>query len=121
MENIIVAIILAVASGIGICSTVKHFGRQGGGCCGGCGTFRTKHKRLASVLYRKRFKVEGMHCERCSSRVEEAVNDINGLSGRVDLGKGEVTVSYSTDVDDAVIKAQIERLGYIITDASDSY
>ncbi|MFR4756954.1 MAG: heavy-metal-associated domain-containing protein [Evtepia gabavorous] len=36
----------------------------------------------------KTFQVEGMHCEHCKVRVEEAVNDIKGAAGKVDLKKG---------------------------------
>ena len=35
-----------------------------------------------------------MHCEKRSDRVTEAVNDIPGVSGVVNLKKGIVTVSY---------------------------
>ena len=55
-----------------------------------------------------------MHCEHCKRRVEEAVNDIKGIAGRVDLKKGELTVSYAEDVDDEIIKAKIERTGYTV-------
>ena len=56
-----------------------------------------------------------MRCEHCKRRVEEAVNDIKGVAGRVDLKKGELTVSYAEDVDDEIIKAMIERTGYTVT------
>jgi len=64
------------------------------------------------VLYQKNFKVEGMHCEHCKARVEEVVNDIQGVSGSVNLKKGILTVSYAEDVDDELIKSKVERVGY---------
>ena len=54
-------------------------------------------------------------CEHCKNRVEEAVNDIKGVAGRVDLKKGELTVSYAEDIADEIIKAKIERTGYTVT------
>ena len=57
-------------------------------------------------------KVGGMHCEHCKLRVEEAVNDIRGVSGRVDLRREELTVSYGEAVDDEVILTRLERAGY---------
>ncbi|MBM6921919.1 heavy-metal-associated domain-containing protein [Phocea massiliensis] len=45
-----------------------------------------------------------MHCEKCSNRVTEAVNDIPGVAGVVDLKKGIVTVSYEQEVADEQIK-----------------
>ena len=112
MENIIIIGILAVIVAIGIVNTVKHFKGQGG-CCGG-GSYKPRKKKLPKVRYRKTFKVDGMHCEHCKNRVEEVVNDIQGVSGKVNLKKGEITVSYAEDVPDDVIKAKIERVGYTV-------
>ncbi len=85
MANYIIISILAVIVIIGICATVKHFKGQGG-CCGGS-SYKPKKKKLSKVLYQKTFKVNDMHCEHCKSRVEETVNDISGITSKVDLKK----------------------------------
>lgn len=108
-DGIIIAI-LVVALFFGIRATVKHFARKGG-CCGSA-DYKPKKKKLSKVLYQKNFKVEGMHCEHCKARVEEVVNDIQGVSGSVNLKKRILTVSYAEDVDDELIKSKIERVGY---------
>jgi len=108
-DGIIIAV-LVVAIFFGIRATVKHFARKGG-CCGSAG-YKPKKKRLSNVLYQKTFKVEGMHCEHCKTRVEEIVNDIAGVAGKVDLKSGILTVSYAEDVEDKLIKSKIERVGY---------
>ena len=108
-DGIIIAI-LVVALFFGIRATVKHFARKSG-CCGSA-DYKPKKKKLSKVLYQKNFKVEGMHCEHCKARVEEVVNDIQGVSGSVNLKKGILTVSYAEDVDDELIKSKIERVGY---------
>lgn len=112
MENFIIIAVIVIIIVIGIRSTVKHFKGQGG-CCGG-GDYKPKRKKLAKVLYKKTFKVNGMHCGHCKNRVEEAVNDIKGVAGKVNLKKGELTVSYAEDVDDEWIKSKIVRAGYVI-------
>ena len=112
MENYITIGIIAAIVVIGVLSTVKHFKGEGGCCGGGC--YKPKRKKLSVVKYTKRFKVGGMHCEHCKRRVEEAVNDIKGISGRVDLKKGELTVSYAEDVPDEIIKEKLERAGYTV-------
>lgn len=114
MENYIIIGIIAVIVVIGVLYTVKHFKGEGG-CCGG-GSYKPKRKKLSGIKYTKKFKVGGMHCEHCKRRVEETVNDIKGVAGRVDLKKGELTVSYAEDVDDETIKARIERAGYTVTE-----
>lgn len=110
MVNYIVIAVLALVVVFSIYSTIKHFKGQGG-CCGG-GNYKPKKKRLSGVLYQKTFKVAGMHCDHCKNRVEEAVNDIKGVAGKVNLKKGEIIVSYEEEVDDELIQSRIERAGY---------
>ncbi len=110
MQNYIIIAVIAVIAVIALRSTIKHFKGQGG-CCGGSG-YKPKKKKLSHVKYQKTFQVEGMHCDHCKNRVEEIVNDISGVAGKVDLKKGLLTVSYEKDVDDSIIKARIERVGY---------
>lgn len=112
MINAIVIAIIIVIAFIGVRSVVKHF-RGKGGCCGG-GGYTPRKKRLGNILYTKTFFVEGMHCEHCKARVEEAVNDIKGVAGRVDLKKGQLTVSYAEEVSDELIIARIEKAGYTV-------
>ncbi len=114
-DGIIIGVLVIVVF-IGIRSSVKHFTGQGG-CCGG-GNYKPKKKKLSKVIYKKTFKVEGMHCNHCKVRVEEIVNDIKGVAGKVNLKKGELTVSYEEDVDDELIKSRIERAGYSVKEIS---
>lgn len=110
MTDAIIVVILVIALVFGVRSMVKHFKRKGG-CCGSA-DYKPKKKKLSKVLYQKTFQVEGMHCEHCKARVEEVVNDIRGVSGSVNLKKGELTVSYAEEVEDELIKSKIERVGY---------
>lgn len=114
MESYIIIGMIAVIVVIAFISSIKHFKGEGV-CCGG-GGYKPKRKKLSGVKYTKKFKVGGMHCEHCKNRVEEAVNDIKGVAGRVDLKKGELTVSYAEDAPDEIIKAKIEKKGYTVTD-----
>ena len=110
MENIIIIAVIVIAAAVGIWSTMRHF-RNRGGCCGS-GGYTPKRKKLKNILYTKTFHVEGMHCAHCKGRVEEVVNDIKGVTGKVELKKGELTVSYAEEVEDALIIARIGRAGY---------
>jgi len=93
---------------------MKRAGRKG--CCGSSGNYTPKKKKLKNVIAAKGFAVDGMHCEKCANRVTEAVNDIPGAAGVVNLKKGIVTVSYAQEIPDEQVKAKIERLGYTVTD-----
>ena len=111
-DIIIIAAVLLIAA-VGIRYTVRHFRGQGG-CCGG-GGYTPKRKKLKNIRYTRTFTVEGMHCDHCRIRVEEIVNDMKGIAGRVDLKKGLLTVSYEEDTDDSLIIARPERAGYTAT------
>ena len=68
-----------------------------------------------------RFEMPGWNrrChEECKLRVEEAVNDIKGAAGSVNLKKGLLTVTYSEPVDDARIRQKVEKAGYRLTGVS---
>lgn len=112
MENVIVlGILLAILLGA-IITLVRRAGRKG--CCGSGSDYKPRKKRLQAVIAVKVFAVDGMHCEKCANRVTEAVNDIPGIAGVVELKKGIVTVSYEREVPDGQIKAAIERVGYTV-------
>ena len=113
MENYIIIGVIAVIVVIAVISSVKHFKGEGG-CCGGGKSFKPKRKKLSGIRYQKTFKVDGMHCEHCKNRVEEVINDMPGISGKVDLKKGELTVSYAEDVDDDIVRSRVEKAGYQI-------
>ncbi len=110
MENIAIAVVLFIILIIGISYTVKHF-RGKGGCCGS-GDLKLKRKKLDKVLYTESFTVSGMKCNACKVRVEEAVNDIRGLSGNVNLKSKELVVNFGENINDEVIIKKLRRLGY---------
>lgn len=109
-SDLVILVILVAAVAVGMVYTVRHFKGQGG-CCGS-GGYKPKKKKLDHVTGTKEFRVEGMACENCANRVMEAVNDIPGVSGKVSLKKGIVTVSYEKPVGDDVIRKQIGKAGY---------
>ena len=119
MENYVTIGALAIIIALGVAATVKHFKGEGG-CCGG-GSYKPRKKKLAGVRYRKIFKINGMRCAHCKARVEESVNDVPGIAGRADLKKGALLVSYAEDVDDALLKARIERAGYTVIEIREAW
>lgn len=118
MENYVMIAILAAAVVAGIVHTIRHF-RGRGGCCGS-GDYKVRRKRLKKVRFRKIFVVEGMHCAQCAARVEEAINDIEGVACRADYKNGKITVAYAEEVEDARIRARIERIGYRMPGGEDA-
>lgn len=115
MENgIIIGVILVVVV-LGLLRMKKHF--SGGGCCGsGSNTLRS-HKELTDPIIGQRvLTVEGMHCENCQARIENAIDHYNGVVCKVNLKKKTATVSFSEPIEDSVLKETVEKLGYTVTD-----
>ena len=114
MENLIIILILLVAIGYGVFSTIKHF--QGkGGCCGGGTTCKPRKKKLDRVICKKVVCISGMSCENCSNRVMEAINRIEGASAVVSHKKGTAVVEMDRSIEDAALKSAVEKAGYMVT------
>lgn len=114
MENYILTGIIAAVILVAVFTLIRRSGRKS--CCSSGSDYKPRKKKLKQVIATKVFVVEGMHCEKCSNRVTEVINDISGVAGVVNLKKGTATVSYEQDVPDARIKAAIERVGYTVTE-----
>lgn len=110
-DSIILSVVIIIVVSA-LIQTVKHFAKKSG-CCGS-GDYKPKKKKLKHIMATKVFLVDGMHCETCSNRVMEVINDIPHVSAQVKLKTGEVTVSYEQEVPDDLIRRQIERAGYSV-------
>ncbi len=64
------------------------------------------------------FTVEGMHCESCSEAITEALEKVDGVeSASADHAKGSARARFrSPDVSPEQLTAEIEGLGYTVTD-----
>ena len=65
-----------------------------------------------TTMTTRTMKIEGMMCTHCSSRVEKALNAVDGVSATVDLESKTATVHAEPQVDDAALKAAVEDAGY---------
>lgn len=115
MENIIIIGILVVAVIIGVIYTVKHFKGESS-CCGGGSSVKVKKKKLKNVIARKILVIEGMTCDHCKDRVERALNDLNGVAGKVNLSKKQAVVSMEKEVSDEALCAVVEKAGYKVVE-----
>lgn len=65
---------------------------------------------------KKTIKIEGMSCEHCAKKIENALKNIDGIkSVKVHLKKKEAIISTDKLVSDETLKSTIENLGYQIT------
>ena len=92
MADFVIAGILIILIIIGIRSSVKHFKGEGG-CCGGGSSVKVKRKKLKQVVKKRTVTIEGMTCERCKARVESRLNELDGVSAKVNLKRKTAVVS----------------------------
>ena len=115
MDNLIIIAILAVIVIFALLRFRKHF--KGGGCCGsGSNTIRSRKTLTDPKLGEKILTIEGMTCENCEIRVENALNRIDGAAAKVSWKKKTAVVSYSKDISDAVLTEAVTKRGYQVTD-----
>ena len=92
MSDVIIIFIMVILIIVGIRSTVKHFKGEGG-CCGGGSSVKVKRKKLKQVVKQRTVMIEGMTCEHCKARVESRLNELDGVSAKVNLKKKTAGVS----------------------------
>lgn len=115
MEDIIIIVLLVIVLLIGIRSGIKHFKGEGS-CCGGGSSEKVRRKRLKQVVKRRTVIIEGMTCEHCKNRVESRLNELAGVSARVNLKKKTALVSMEREVSDEQLRTAVEKAGYRVTD-----
>ena len=60
----------------------------------------------------KTMHIEGMSCSHCSGRVEQALNQIDGVTAIVDLANKTANVQLAKAVEDSVLRQAVEDAGY---------
>ena len=81
-----------------------------------------KHKHRAGDVpvkenneMEKKVRVDGMMCHHCEMRVEKTLKALDGVeNAHADHEKGEVTLTLTENLDNAVIKEAIEKDGYTV-------
>ena len=95
MANVIIILIIIFMMGIGIRHMYRMI-RYGSSCCGSGEVMekkiRVKDRNRTHYPFSYRIKVDGMVCGGCARRVENIFNSNDGLWGRVDLERKEVTI-----------------------------
>lgn len=67
---------------------------------------------MKNIIGHKRVLIEGMTCEHCKNRVENALNSLEGVSAKVNLKKKTAVVSVEKEVEDMQIQKAVEQAGY---------
>lgn len=114
MGTYIVIAILVVIVFFSIKSSKQHFEGEGS-CCGGGGgdSIKVKKKKLdGDVVAKKIMHIEGMHCEKCKNRVENAINRIDGAVAKVNLKKNIAEINMTKEIADDILSSAVEYEDY---------
>lgn len=112
--NLVIILIIAAGVFLAIRPTIKHMKGEGS-CCGGGsldGGKRKKKKLTEPKWGEKVLYVEGMHCENCKMRVEDAINQIDGAAAVVHLKEKKAVVSMSLEIEDEQLTKAVADAGY---------
>ena len=112
MINIIIITIIVLAIFFAVRTSIRHFMGQGS-CCGGNsgGSCALEKKLDGTVIFKKNIKIQGMICEKCEARVQNALNEINGASAKVNLKKAEAKLDTIREVSEEEIRSAVQNAG----------
>ena len=112
MEYAIVGIVIIVLAGFVIKGYMK---KLSSGCCGAGGDTAQKakiaDKNKAHYPYSAVLTVDGMMCSACETRVENALNVIDGVWAKASSSEGKVHVLMKTPIDEKTFRTAINDLG----------
>ncbi len=114
VSNAIIILILAVMIVTAIKSTILHFKGEGA-CCGGGGKQKlVRPQRLKNIVAVKKVHIEGMMCDHCAARIQNALNSLDGINAKVNLNKETAVIKSDREMNEARIKEVIADLGYVV-------
>lgn len=116
MAAAVICLILIIAGIFAFKSSLK---RMSSGCCGSSSQpsvkkIKVRDKDPSHYPFHRRLKVDGMTCQSCSNRVENALNAIDGVWARVSLMEGEADVLMKQDMEDSALKTAVRDAGYTV-------
>ena len=110
------AIIILALVVIGVIA-VKHFLKKGTkGCCGSVDhKVKVADKKPSHYPYNVTVGISGMSCAYCKQRVENVLNEQEGVWARVDLEKKNAFIRIKKQLSEEELRGLIEKAGYEMT------
>ncbi|MBS1317993.1 MAG: heavy-metal-associated domain-containing protein [Lachnospiraceae bacterium] len=112
MSTIIICAILVVICFFGIRSSMK---RVSNGCCGtgdDVKKVKAEDTDVSHYPYHFEVEVEGMTCNQCKKRVENAFNEKSGFCAKVNLKQKKAEVYAKEQITVQEIRDIVRRSGY---------
>mgnify|MGYP000906418174 CR=1 FL=1 len=117
MINYIIIFLVAALGGYAGFSYVKKL-KKGGDCCGSHEeapkTVKVADKNKAHYPYEAILFIDGMSCENCAKRVENALNGLEGTWAQVNLGDSRAKVLLKEKPDIEKMAGAVRAAGYTV-------
>ncbi|MCR5025112.1 MAG: cation transporter [Lachnospiraceae bacterium] len=120
LSNVMIIAVIVIILILAIKGSIMHFKGEGACCGGGSGDKLKKPKKLGRVIATKTIRIEGMVCNNCRIRIQNALNSIDGINARVNRHKGTATIRLGKDVEEAKIKKDVTDLGYMVNEMKEA-
>lgn len=110
----IIAVVLIVVFAIFVIkSYVKKLSE---GCCGSSGgdkvkKIKVKDKDKSHYPYKAILTVDGMVCQGCESKIENTLNNLEGVWAKANASTKEVTVLMKNKIDEKTLKKTVNTIG----------
>ena len=117
-SNCVILVVIAVILILAVKYSIPHFKGEGSCCGGGSKMKLIKPQKLDTVIAERTVNIEGMVCDHCSGRIQNALNSIEGINAKVIRSKGKAIVKLGRQIGDEELKKIITDLGYQVTDIS---
>ena len=118
ISQIVVIAVLLLWSAAAVFLIVRKL-RRGGGCCGEHETtekkVRVSDRNQAHYPYAVSLQIDGMTCENCARKTENALNGMEGTLASVSIGDHSAKVLCKSVPDEHAIREAVRRAGYIVT------
>ncbi len=111
MENVFIVVLLVVILVPAVMTAAKHM-RGEGDCCGGPKEKPIKKKMTGKPVKKIKITIDGMMCNNCRVRVENGLNEMDGVLAKVSLADKEAKISLYQEVPEEEILKKVEELGY---------
>lgn len=113
----VVVAVLVLLCGVGVRSYLK---KLRSGCCGGGSDpvkrLPPKDRDTSHYSYVHLVGIQGMHCQNCARRIENAFHQQEGFYAKVNFAKGQALVRSKEPVSEEDLKQVVRSLGYTPTE-----
>lgn len=116
VSTAIIVVLLVLAC---IFSVKSYLKKLQGGCCGGSGGPKEKKIKVADrnaehYPYQSVAVIDGMVCGNCATRVENALNSMDGVWAKVDLSKKQALIRSKTPLEEQAVRSAVRNQGYTV-------